>query len=85
MWTFLQGYILCKILWGGGTDGRWWKKCPKNESFLGYKFQKFSRGVFRPPLPPVIRRGKKIISKEGGGAARNDQNAQYISLRKYLS
>ena len=48
---------------------------------MGYKLKKKSRGGSSPPPPfcragfrrKLIRRGKKAISKEGGG---NDRNAQ---------
>ena len=35
-------------------------------------------GLLTPPRRKLILRGKKFISKEGGGT--NDRNAQYISL-----
>ena len=52
----------------------------KNASFGVKNSKNFRGGVFRHPCRrKLIRRGKKMISKEGGGPE-NDRIAQYIPL-----
>ena len=51
----------------------------KIASFWDRNSKKFQgEGVFRPTSAPPCRRGKKVISKAGGG--RYDRNVQYIPL-----